>query len=178
MLNKLRKTGGVKLGEGPPVILSGRLSERVPIGTGQAIKKINKLKSPPNEFTVEHPACFSKLKLFIERLNSTSLAQPEQFTSGDADIDFYIQEIGFLCHYENKRKQSPTPTVMQKHLHDWFDALKTRQFIHHFRDRYFGQISVGEIGMAPFLPSLNWERTDFNTYVEKARNSLRAFIYH
>ncbi len=178
LLNKLRKTGNVKLGDGPPVILSGRFSDRVPIGTGQAIKKINQMRSPPNEFTVEHPDCFSKLKFFMERLNSSSLAQPKQFTTGDAEIDFYIQKIGLLRHYENKRKQSPAPLVMQKHLHDWFDALKTRQFIHHFRDMYFGRISITDISVAPFLPHLRWGRGDLNTYLEEAKNALCAFIYH
>ncbi|MGV0036288.1 MAG: hypothetical protein ACNYPE_15555 [Candidatus Azotimanducaceae bacterium WSBS_2022_MAG_OTU7] len=68
LLNKLRKTGEIKLGNGEPIVIKGRFSDRVPIGTGQAIKAIHNLHSPIAEFTVEHPDCFSTLKHFLNWL--------------------------------------------------------------------------------------------------------------
>ena len=32
-----------------------------------------------------------------------------------------------------------------RNLQDWFDGLRTRQFVHHFRDQHFGTISIDEL---------------------------------
>jgi hypothetical protein len=178
LLNKLRKTGEIRLAGGDPIIISGRISDRVPIGTGQAIRAIHDLDSPIAEFTLEHPSCFSQLKRFLEWLNGISVTQPGQVSTGDPNTDDYVRQIGLIPHYEHKRQQSPTPAVMRKHLNDWFDGLKTRQFIHHFRDQHFGRVTVAELESTPFMPDLKDEAHDPDAEVETIRASLHAFIYH
>ncbi len=180
LLNKLRKTGEIKLGNGDPIVIKGRFSDRVPIGTGQAIKAIHNLHSPIAEFTVEHPSCFSTLKHFLNWLDAVSATQPERLATGDPGTDDYIQQIGLIPHYERKRHQSPTPKVMRKHLDDWFDGLKTRQFIHHFRDKHFGRVTTAGLGNAPFVSDIRAEEQAPDATLdtlEKLRASLRAFIY-
>jgi hypothetical protein len=178
LLNKLRKIGEVRLGDGDPIIISGRISNRVPIGTGQAIRAIHELGSPIAEFTLEDPRCFSQLKYFLDWLNAISVTQPKQLFTGDPDTDEYVRIIGLLPHYERKRLQSPTPEVMRKHLHDWFDGLKTRQFIHYFRDQHFGRVTVAELENIPFMSNITDGAPNLDTLLETITASLHTFIYH
>ena len=178
LLNKLRKIGKVRLGDGDPILVSGRISDRVPIGTGQAIRAIRKLDSPIKEFTVEDPRCFSLLKDLLDWLNDISVMQPRQPFTGDPDTDEYIRHIGLMPHYERKRLQSPTPRVMRKHLHDWFDGLKTRQVIHYFRDQHFGRVTVAELENTPFMSNIMEDARDPDSLLDTIRISLHTFIYH
>ena len=178
LLNKLRKIGEVRLGDGDPIIISGRISNRVPIGTGQAIRAIHELGSPIAEFMLEDPRCFSQLKHFLDWLNAISVTQPKQLFTGDPDTDEYVGHIGLMPHYERKRLQSPTPGVMRKHLHDWFDGLKTRQFIHYFRDQHFGRVTVAELENTPFMSNITDEARDLDTMLDTITTSLHTFIYH
>ena len=178
LLNKLRKTGKVRLGDGDPIIISGRISDRVPIGTGQAIRAIHALDSPIAEFTLEHPRCFSQLKRFLNWLDGVSDTQPDQLSTGDPNTDGYVRQIGLIGHYEHKRQQSPTPAVMRKHLDDWFDGLKTRQFIHHFRDQRFGRVTLAELESTPFMSNVKDKEHDLDVTLDTIRASLHAFIYH
>ena len=178
LLNKLRKTGEVRLAGGDPIVISGRTSDRVPIGTGQAIRAIHGLDSPILEFTLEHPNCFSQLKRFLEWLDGISVTQPGQLSTGDPNTDDYVQQIGLIPHYEHKRQQSPTPMIMRKHLNDWFDGLKTRQFIHHFRDQHFGRVTIAELESTPFMPKLKDGTYGPDAKLDTIRASLHAFIYH
>ncbi len=166
------------MGDGDPIIISGRISNRVPIGTGQAIRAIHELGSPIAEFMLEDPRCFSQLKHFLDWLNAISVTQPKQLFTGDPDTDEYVGHIGLMPHYERKRLQSPTPEVMRKHLNDWFDGLKTRQFIHYFRDQHFGRVTVAELENAPFMCKKTDEARDLDTLLDTVTASLHTFIYH
>ena len=178
LLNKLRKTGEVRLGGGNPINISGRFSDRVPVGTGQAIKAIHDMDSPIMEFTLEHHRCFSQLKLFLDWLEDVSVTQPEHLSTGDPGIDDYVRQIGLVPHYERKRLQTPTTKVMRKHLNDWFDGLKTRQFIHHFRDQHFGSVTITELQSPPFMSHINAGAPGFDAPLDTIRATLHAFIYH
>ena len=181
LLNKLRKTGEVRLTGGEPIVIAGRFSDRVPIGTGQAIKAIDELDSPIVDFTFDHPGCFTQLKHFLDWLDTISAKQPEHLATGDPDTDNYVQQIGLMQHYQHKRQQSPTPKVMRKHLDDWFDGLKTRQFIHHFRNQRFGRITAAELGSAPFISGMKGNKRNLDVTLdvtlEIIRASLHDFIY-
>jgi len=178
LLNKLRKTGEVRLGGGNPINISGRFSDRVPVGTGQAIKAIHDMDSPIMEFTLEHHQCFSQLKRFLDWLEDVSVTQPEHLSTGDPGIDDYVRQIGLIPHYERKRLQTPTTKVMRKHLNDWFDGLKTRQFIHHFRDQHFGSVTITELQSPPFMSHINAGAPGFDAPLDTIRAALHAFIYH
>jgi len=178
LLNKLRKTGEVRLGGGNPINISGRFSDRVPVGTGQAIKAIHDMDSPIMEFTLEHHQCFSQLKRFLDWLEDVSVTQPEHLSTGDPGIDDYVRQIGLVTHYERKRLQTPTTKVMRKHLNDWFDGLKTRQFIHHFRDQHFGSVTITELQSPPFMSHINAGAPGFDAPLDTIRAALHAFIYH
>ena len=151
LLNKLRKSGPVTCLPEPGIVIAGRISDRVPVGTGPAIARIAEMTDPANEFRVAHPGCYEQLRHTLRWMEHLSVSQPADARSHDSQADSLLEQAGFFDHYERKRRQSPGHSVMRKHIHDWFDALKTRQFIHRLRDRHYGRIPVSELGQAPFL---------------------------
>lgn len=146
LLNKLRKSGPVSCLTRPTIEIEGRLSERVPIGTGRAIARL----SQASEARIEHPKCFELLRATLSWMRDIAAAQPRDPATGDPRVDDILEDSGFFQHFETKRTQSPAASVMQKHLEDWFDGLKTRQFIHRLRDQHFGEVPIHETGKIPF----------------------------
>jgi len=148
LLNKLRKSGPVSCLTGPTINIEGRLSDRVPIGTGRAIARLYGGAAA----RVEHPDCYELLRSTLRWMRDIASAQLPHPATGDSRVDDILEESGFFHHFETKRQQSPTASVMQKHLEDWFDGLKTRQFIHRLRDRHFGEVPIHATGKVPFAP--------------------------
>ena len=50
-----------------------------------------------------------------------------------------------------KQRRARTETAVLKHRHDWFDGLRTLQFVHHMRDVHFGTVPASSITTAPFV---------------------------
>lgn len=150
LLNKLRKSAPITSLEGPIITISGRVSERVPIGTGRAIEKIN---ASGETASIEHPDCYVALKEVLSWMKDLAARQTVTPKPQDRTSEQILDAFGFFEHYENKRAQSPSQAVMEKHLTDWFDALKTRQFIHRARDLQYGLVPITDPGPIPFAPS-------------------------
>lgn len=159
LLNKLRKSGPVSCLTRPTIEIEGRLSDRVPIGTGRAIARL----SQETEARIEHPKCYEVLKATLSWMRDIAAAQPRHPATGDPRVDDILEDSGFFQHYETKRDQSSAASVMQKHLEDWFDGLKTRQFIHRLRDRHFGEVPIHATGKIPFAPDADEPSTLLET---------------
>ena len=151
LLNKLRKIGKVLSDKEIKISLRGRLSERTPIGTGQGTRKILNDLMKGEVVLFENPECFHQLKLVIDMIEQLALDQRKELIFPNEKIQTYLQGIQFSEHYHAKREQNPSYLVMKKHLHDWFDALKTRQFIKHLQDTHYYGIPVERLGDAFFL---------------------------
>lgn len=149
LLNKLRKAAPISCLSKPAISIEGRISERVPVGTGRAIARLSISRDIAR---VEHPQCYQYLRATLTWMNQISISQPASPQTDMPLANELLEGFGFFKHYERKRQQSPTPEVMRKHLHDWFDALKTRQFIHGLRDRQSGYVPITAVGEAQFLP--------------------------
>lgn len=145
LLNKLRKLGDVRPIQHTPVVLEGRLSSRVPIGTGQAIKAISGMENPMQDYQIDHPSCFEALGDFQSLIATLARQLPPRLPSDMGFLSQYCYKIHLKKRYEKKRSENPTEAVMLKYLQDWFDGLRTRQFVHHFRDQHFGTISIDEL---------------------------------
>ncbi len=147
LLNKLRKLGDVRPIQHTPIVLEGRLSTRVPIGTGQAIGAISRLRHPMQAYRFDHPSCFGALRDFQSLIATLARQLPPRLPSDTGILGQYCRKVRLGERYEKKRKENPTEAVMLKYLHDWFDGLRTRQFIHHFRDQHFGTVSFDELSL-------------------------------
>ena len=128
-LNKMRKIGKIQSDREIKIFLRGRLSQRTPIGTGQGTRKILNELRQGKTVLFENPDCFRQLRLVIEMIERLALHQEKEIVFPNKKIQAYLEKIYFPAHYQMKRRQNPPYLVMKKHLEDWFDALKTRQFI-------------------------------------------------
>ena len=109
---------------------SGRISERVPFGTGTAVRDIM-VGVMPRQVTAE---AFEELKKVMETLNTPGvLDRGENFICllSAASADFFLKN-GFIQTWERiMSNQKPVSDQdKQNAFHLWFDALQTRRFLH------------------------------------------------
>ena len=119
----------------PLVFPSPRLSERVPFGTGTAVRDII-AGTMPRQVTHES---FSKLKNVLETIVLTgALDNGENFISllAPDEAEFFI-ENGFLSAWQKILANQKPSTEKEKQcaFHLWFDALQTRRFLHKMSGR-------------------------------------------
>ena len=145
LLNKLRKIGAVSMINGQPIEVSGRISERVPVGTGQAVKNIAAGHNPLTDYTFEHPQCYERLRSLLQYLNELARHQPADFHHPDSLIQSTADAIGLSDHYTSVQKRGLPAPVMQKSLHDWFDGLRTRQFIRRLSEEKGERLSLAKL---------------------------------
>ncbi len=75
LLDKLAKVGPVRTLGGAPVRISGRVSDRVPFGTGRTLLEFQRGDRTPEEYTVLDPACFAALGSVLDWLDGLSEVQ-------------------------------------------------------------------------------------------------------
>jgi hypothetical protein len=129
LMNKLIKLGRcIYLDKREAIHVSGRLSERVPFGTGRAL-----LKLKTNARLFYAPENFLYLKELKETMLHHLECKPRPGDNQNNLIDSYLVDCRFRSFSQKIAKQ---PFKQQSHcLEDWFDALKTLQFIH-YCERY------------------------------------------
>ena len=130
LLNKARKIAPIETLAEPLLIIKARLSERVPFGTGPALRDIvTTLKSDPSGrgFLSFHPKCFEVLGSVVRALNQWA---EEPAVAMDVDIAERLLALGFERFKNNLARQPTTAAKRLQSVHDWFDGLKTLQFVH------------------------------------------------
>jgi hypothetical protein len=161
-LNKLAKVGTIHRLAGAPLLLEGRISDRVPISTGQAISGLAARKGALEGFSLYHPAVFAHLAAWLRVLAAiarsrgdlrAALAEiPEHNPFFRTDIlQSALEKLGALEAVRESISVSNDPGVVLRHLHTWFDALRTQRLIHALRDG--GLASLGwlqALDEAPF----------------------------
>ena len=136
---------------GQPIEISGRISERVPVGTGQAVKNIAAGHSPLTDYTFEHPQCYERLGSLLQYLDELARHQPADFHHPDSLIQSTADAIGLSDHYTSVQKRGLPAPVMQKSLHDWFDGLRTRQFIRRLSEEKGGRLPLAKLAGTSLL---------------------------
>ncbi len=152
LLNKLAKAGHIADVASGPICISGRASTRVPFGTGPALSKISQLEQPLEQFTFYDPNTFAALRQWLsavprlweqrDRITADGLnrvladalrdtgAQPPLLDTIVAALD----SLGIAAAVEHSLAHSKREQTFVQHIHTWFDALRTLQFIHYLRD--------------------------------------------
>nr|VFK29356.1 MAG: Glycosyltransferase, catalytic subunit of cellulose synthase and poly-beta-1,6-N-acetylglucosamine synthase [Candidatus Kentron sp. MB]VFK33514.1 MAG: Glycosyltransferase, catalytic subunit of cellulose synthase and poly-beta-1,6-N-acetylglucosamine synthase [Candidatus Kentron sp. MB]VFK76247.1 MAG: Glycosyltransferase, catalytic subunit of cellulose synthase and poly-beta-1,6-N-acetylglucosamine synthase [Candidatus Kentron sp. MB] len=121
------------------VLPSPRLSERVPFGTGQAIR--SSLARDDIAFTSYAPAVFRDLRTLLGRfrdlyaiINSNSLTDGALTTSLTTGLPPYVSAFlnaqGFETRCAEIRRNAASPANFEKRFHRWFNAFLTLKFIH------------------------------------------------
>ena len=160
ILNKLRKTGAICSIPSPPAVpigVSARLSTRVPIGTGAAVREITSMSDPLQEFSFYDPQVFIELNRLITMATSR-LMQPAPcdapwVPSSSADIlNTVVEQLNLGAALSRCSRQSSNPERRVRAFHDWFDGLKTLRLIHGLRDAGLKSLPFSELmQLSPFL---------------------------
>ena len=161
LLGKLAKVGGIFRAAGDPVRVDARVSDRVPFGTGAAITRLWSDADARDAFSLYDPRCFAALQGFLRGLDgfaeSCDDAERARTTDSCSGVSGAVREeldarLGLARALAAARRASPRPDVRRRHLHTWFDALRTLKFVHAIRDIAYPNLPWGRaLAAAPFV---------------------------
>jgi hypothetical protein len=134
VLNKLRKVGIVKTLVCDPIVLSSRISHRVPFGTGPAVGTLVQKNSINNNLKHEavfyHPHIFTLLKNYIYETRHAII--------NNNYIHIHPKLIKTL------RTRTSSDDKLRAFDH-WFDGFMTLKFVHNARDQGLAMCSLSEL---------------------------------
>ena len=130
------------------VIPSPRPSERVPFGTGPAVKRL--LEDPGSPLLTCDPRPFTMLRKLFSGLDIIySEAAMDHFMKSQSSVllDFLSgQQFGEAL--VEMRKNSASPASFRKRFWRWFNMFRILKFIHHARRHGYPDIPVREAATA------------------------------
>jgi hypothetical protein len=145
-LNKLAKVGSIARLAGAPLLLEGRVSDRVPFGTGRALGDLVTRPRGRAGFRLYHPVVFAHLSVWLSVLEHTaeaggrvdraleSLPHGNPFFRAELLVECLERMGAFAAVREAIDRSSGDPATMLRHFHAWFDAFRTRKLVHALRD--------------------------------------------
>jgi glycosyltransferase involved in cell wall biosynthesis len=132
-LHKLIPLGGFTELNGTAVYPSPRASDRVPFGTGRAVSEWpGKGKTYPLQ-------AFEDLRLLLKTV-PMHLAPP---TGLPESLQTFLQDQNFSAALEEIRRNTSTAEAFRKRFFRWFDGFRVMKFVHHARDRFYGEQETG-----------------------------------
>ena len=133
------------------VFPSPRPSDRVPFGTGRAVR--NYLASPSQ---ATYPfAGFLDLKLFLENIHGVSPAEWKRDRWPET-IRTFLAEQQFDSALEEIASNTATAANFRGRFFRWFNGFRAMKFIHHARDCFYGPAPI-EQEASKLLASLRSE---------------------
>lgn len=159
LLNKLAKLGNIASLQAKPIKIEARESERVPFGTGPAVKKLAEREDAKN-IALYHPDSFMQLGVFQQLLRLLAqqptlnealshipslLNDLSSNTETNATILVIIEKLNLTKALSHTFKQAKTASAREKQLNIWFDGFMTLKFIHHSRDISAGTINFYQL---------------------------------
>ncbi|WP_085299767.1 glycosyltransferase family protein [Cognaticolwellia mytili] len=152
LLNKLAKLGTVLYIPEVTIKLDARPSERVPFGTGPAVKSIITLTEQARDYTYYNPKVFIELKTCLLAFDSLwqYRDEPQIWLKFLPTITQQaLENIGVLSFITKQQKASKAQ--FDKQLIVWFDSFKTLKFIHALRELGLNNIPLEQaLAKAPF----------------------------
>ena len=146
-LHKLIPLGGFTELNSTAVYPSPRPSNRVPFGTGRVVSEW--LHQPG---TKTYPLqAFDDLRAFLQFV--PVLMVQGHLLSAPESIRTFLGEQGFDGALEEVRDHTSTPAAFTKRFFRWFDGFRAMKFVHHARDRFYGEEKV-EVASAKLLDRL------------------------
>lgn len=111
---------------------AARPSDRVPFGTGPAVRAL--VAGEPLE--VYSPKGFAALKELLDNVRQDAFRDLESArTALLPETVQFLEDRGFFAVWQNVLRNTPdNPQAREQAFHRWFDALKTLQFVRFFRE--------------------------------------------
>jgi len=169
MLNKLAKTGKVMRLSAPTLLLSSRISKRVPFGTGAAMQR---LATDP-ELRFYNPEIFARLRGWLETIDCLwqqraavqQMGLQQWWRQSDLENDVALAaliRLGLEKTLHHAYRQCNNSDRFRFFLWVWFDAFRTLKFVHYLRDNGFPSVSLEcAIAALPNLPkNLQFDGTE------------------
>lgn len=137
MLNKLAKVGEIVQLDGEPLLLQGRLSHRVPFGTGDAMHKVLAGK----EYRAYEPVVFDYLSVWLHAVSRFTLDMSAneiqlclQSVCASVRVDKFVlmrvlDDMQIFELIEQAKMQVKDTPTFTRYIHTWFDGFKTMKFI-------------------------------------------------
>ena len=165
LLNKLAKTGTIDQLTEPLIEISGRLSERVPFGTGVGIKKILRLADPISDCPFYNPRIFQCLKQFLSELDRCQDVADLTNHFKNSRSQRWCESVDLFTLIDSKRNLKPA--VFKKFTVDWMDGFRTLKFIHFLQQHYLEPVALADIFDGTILPLISpAELSDLNRVKE------------
>jgi hypothetical protein len=147
LLNKLAKIGEISSVNTVTVQLEARLSERVPFGTGPAVKKILETLDSNKEFTYYNPAIFRELHTLLAHLPVLYKAVEKNLpldSNLNSNIAATLEHLKFDRFSQHCKKQAVKPEEFAQQFHIWFDGFLTLKFVHFLQKTFYPALPVEE----------------------------------
>ncbi|WKV14097.1 family 2 glycosyl transferase [Marivirga harenae] len=111
------------------VIPSARISDRVPFGTGRAMKE-HQDQTKDLELSYDFGS-FSVIKSFLEEI------ERETTENLPNTVIKFLRENNFLSELEKIQSQSKNANHFKERFFEWFNGFKMLKLVHFLRDNYF-----------------------------------------
>jgi len=190
VLDKLAKAGSIARLAGTPFLLEGRISDRVPFGTGKALSELLGKRGALAGFRLYHPLTFAHLAAWLRALGSVArsggrleaaleeLPPENPFFRAELLVSSLEKMGAFAALREAIAKSSDAPrredaasreSTMLRHFHTWFDAFRTLKLIRALQTGGFPALSWREaLAEAPF--------TGLSASTQEEPETLRALL--
>ena len=140
VLDKLAKFGSIARLAGTPFLLEGRISDRVPFGTGKALSQLLAKKGALEGFRLYHPATFAHLAAWLRALDAVAASGGRMEAALDElprDNPFFktgllvasLEKMDAFPAIREAVARSSDADTMRRHFHTWFDAFRTLKLI-------------------------------------------------
>ncbi len=143
-LHKIIPLGGFTDLVDTTVFPSPRASDRVPFGTGKAVGDYligQQIRTYPLRAFLDLKQFFECLpELFqsgVNQLNGLPVFLPES-------IQTFLGSEAFVKVMKEIGENTASEAAFRKRFFHWFDGFRAMKFIHHARDRFYGQGNVAE----------------------------------
>ena len=140
VLDKLAKAGSIARLAGTPFLLDGRISDRVPFGTGKALSQLTGKKGALAGFRLYHPATFAHVAAWLRALAAVAksggrletaleeLPRENPFFKAELLVGS-LEKMGAFAAMREAIARARDAATMLRHFHTWFDAFRTLKLI-------------------------------------------------
>ncbi len=155
-LHKLMPLGEVAEITGTTVWPAARPSDRVPFGTGKALRQW--LQNPPGPYYTYSLQSFLDLGALLLIREKFYRAKPTEATSLvhslPASVQAFLQEQDYSLELARINRQSTTLAIYSKNWLAWLDGFKVLKYLHFVRDHFYPNQPV--VQEAHRLAGLRW----------------------
>jgi hypothetical protein len=159
-LHKLIPLGGFTELKSTTVFPSPRASDRVPFGTGRAISEWRgAMKTYPLQ-------AFEDLRIFLAAVPAL---KSQELQNVPESVQTFLSGQNFAEALDEIRRHTSSADAFVKRFYRWFDGFRAMKFVHHARDRFYGEEEVA-VAAAKLLERIGVEAPSKN-----ARELLKLY---